>query len=74
MHTIHSVAPCAPAPSSIYRNSAIKDSASLPLSGHLRQGGRRHDNDRVDFRNIRIVPTAEELLCLAEPYLPPNNR
>jgi hypothetical protein len=44
------------------------------IAGELRQGGRRHDNDFVDYRQIRIVPTAQELLCPHAPYLPGNNK
>ncbi len=32
--------------------------------------GGRHDNDHVDFRSIGILPTREEFVCDAEPYLP----
>ena len=32
--------------------------------------GGRHDNDSVNFRNIRILPTRDEFACLDEPYLP----
>ncbi|KAL0575353.1 hypothetical protein V5O48_006604, partial [Marasmius crinis-equi] len=40
--------------------------------GVLRAGGLpRHDNDTADISEIRIVPTQQELLSEAEPYLPP---
>jgi hypothetical protein len=32
--------------------------------------GGRHDNDNVNYRNIELVPTVEELKCEARPYLP----
>ena len=32
--------------------------------------GDRHDNDHLNYRNIGIVPTAEELRCQTPPYLP----
>jgi hypothetical protein len=32
--------------------------------------GGRHDNDHRNFRNIRIVPTVDELRCPAESWLP----
>jgi hypothetical protein len=32
--------------------------------------GGRHDNDFVDYRSIEIVPTAAELNCPREPFLP----
>jgi hypothetical protein len=41
-----------------------------PPPGELRDGGPRHDNDRVDFREIRVLPTAEEVLCRESAYLP----
>lgn len=33
--------------------------------------GGRHDNDKKDFRSISIVPTCQEFLSDADPYLPP---
>lgn len=32
--------------------------------------GGRHDNDHRNFRNIRILPTIDELTCTVKPYLP----
>lgn len=32
--------------------------------------GCRHDNDFVDIRNIRILPTTDEILCDRRPYIP----
>jgi hypothetical protein len=34
-----------------------------------RPGG-RHCNDSADFRSIKILPTIDEFLCPADPYLP----
>ena len=39
--------------------------------GYLCNSGEpRHDNDHVDFRNIRILPTMDEVLSLRAPYMP----
>jgi hypothetical protein len=35
--------------------------------------GGRHDNDHRNYRNIRILPTVEELTCVTKPYLPLAN-
>jgi AAA domain len=35
--------------------------------------GGRHDNDHVNYRNIQVVPTAEELRSQLKPYLPLAN-
>ncbi len=40
--------------------------------GEASRSGPRHDNDFEDFREICIGPTAQELLCQREPYLPAN--
>jgi hypothetical protein len=32
--------------------------------------GGRHDNDNVNYRNVELIPTAEELQSEARPYLP----
>jgi hypothetical protein len=42
------------------------------LPGILRTDGPRHDNDRVDYTRIQLIPTAKELLCEEAPYLPAN--
>lgn len=44
----------------------------LRAAGALRPAGARHDNDHVDFSAIRVVPTAQELLCPLDPCLPAN--
>ena len=38
--------------------------------GELRENGARHDNDMINYREIRVVPTEQEALCLEPPYLP----
>ena len=43
------------------------DSAA-PANGELGPGG-RHDNDFVDFRQISILPTADELTSAEPPFL-----
>ena len=35
--------------------------------------GGRHDNDLVDFRQISILPTADEILCKRPPFLRPSS-
>ena len=41
--------------------------------GPLSETGQpRHDNDEIDFRRVRVVPTADELQALRDPYLPAN--
>ena len=41
-----------------------------PPPGTLRVEGPRHDNDKEDFRSIRILPTKEEMVSREDPYLP----
>ena len=36
----------------------------------MESAGGRHDNDKEDFRSIAIVPTCQEFLCYADPFLP----
>ncbi|CAB9524123.1 NFX1-type zinc finger-containing protein 1 [Seminavis robusta] len=36
----------------------------------LEPPGGRHDNDHLNYRDIRIVPTVAELACEDKPYLP----
>lgn len=36
----------------------------------MESAGGRHDNDKEDFRSIAIVPTCQEFVCDADPYLP----
>ncbi|KAI0954385.1 hypothetical protein AcV7_007636 [Taiwanofungus camphoratus] len=42
--------------------------ATLPISSEYSPGG-RHDNDHVDFREIAIVPTADEIISSERPFL-----
>jgi hypothetical protein len=41
-------------------------------AGHLREDGRRHDNDFADIQLISIPPTQNEMLCPIRPFLPAN--
>lgn len=42
--------------------------------GVLQRGGfDRHDNDHADFRDITLLPSAQELLCPHAPHLPRAN-
>ncbi len=43
-------------------SSLVLGTADLP--------GGRHDNDAVAFRDVGVLPTAEEIVCSREPYLP----
>ena len=40
------------------------------LPGEYRDDGPRHNNDKSDFKEIKIIPTMDELTCGLEPYLP----
>ncbi len=33
-------------------------------------GLREHDNDKVSFRDVHIVPSQSEIMCEEQPYLP----
>lgn len=52
----------------------LESSNDLSLAGvrdkQTEMPGGRHDNDFADFRSISIVPTLDEFLCPADPYLP----
>ena len=41
-------------------------------AGQLRPGGRRHDNDMENIREILIPPTQAEIMCTTAPFLPGN--
>lgn len=43
------------------------------LPGELSQLGPRHDNDHDSIRDIKILPTAEEILSTRQEYLPSND-
>ncbi|KAG4441429.1 hypothetical protein IFR05_003116 [Cadophora sp. M221] len=61
------------------RNLGQKIKHSLPLSDadlHIdaaSKPGGRHGNDHVDYRNITIMPTADELLSKDRPFFRPAN-
>ena len=40
------------------------------LPGEYRDDGPRHNNDKSDFKKIKVIPTMDELVCQLEPYLP----
>ena len=40
------------------------------LPGELSENGPRHDNDKVDIRNVSILPTREEIQSSRTEYLP----
>ncbi len=40
--------------------------------GALRPLGPRHDNDHCDIADIQIIPTHDELVSTAPPYIPVN--
>ncbi|CUA67624.1 hypothetical protein RSOLAG22IIIB_13485 [Rhizoctonia solani] len=39
---------------------------------HSETGRPRHDNDHTEIDMIQVIPTSDELLCEADPYLPGN--
>lgn len=41
-----------------------------PGPGSTRPGGPRHNNDHVEYRQVQIIPSGEEILCQIDPYLP----
>ena len=41
-----------------------------PPPGTLRPEGPRHSNDHEDFREIKVLPTKDEISCDVPPYLP----
>lgn len=51
---------------------AAMDGVSLSISDVQSLGpGGRHNNDRVSYRDVQILPTIEEVNCEEPPYLPP---
>ncbi|KAI9844006.1 MAG: hypothetical protein M1837_005941 [Sclerophora amabilis] len=46
--------------------SPFDDEGPGELCGH----GPRHDNDHISIRDIRVLPTTDEILCLRRPYMP----
>jgi hypothetical protein len=51
-------------------NPSMQESSTVLWTTDLRQPGGRHDNDFLNFRNVRILPTAAELRCELRPWLP----
>ncbi|KAH7098454.1 hypothetical protein BKA62DRAFT_586090, partial [Auriculariales sp. MPI-PUGE-AT-0066] len=55
------------------RATAIERSLQQSLTtcgnGMASQAGGRHDNDFTDFKEIAILPTAEEVICAKPPHL-----
>ena len=43
------------------------------LPGNLSEQGPRHDNDHANIKNIKILPTAEEIHSSRQEYLPSND-
>lgn len=50
--------------------SAFRSGAQNLATLKSKLAGGRHDNDKVNYRDINIVPTPEELQCKEEPLLP----
>ena len=46
--------------------------SGTPVAGVGGPGG-RHDNDFVNFRDISILPTADEIICKQPPFLRPSS-
>lgn len=40
--------------------------------GHLRPTGPRHDNDHASIKDVKLIPTHDELVSKELPYLPAN--
>ncbi|KAG9309656.1 P-loop containing nucleoside triphosphate hydrolase protein [Chiua virens] len=47
----------------------LSSTGLVTVSGILTSAGGRHDNDLVDYREIAILPTADEVLCKKPPFL-----
>jgi hypothetical protein len=58
-----------PAPQAIARNKRFEHDGP----GSLSAKGARHDNDYVKVRDIKILPTIDEILSLRAPYMPPKS-
>lgn len=57
-------------PKACQRTEATKESIGVAWVTDLIEPGGRHDNDHLNFRNVRIVPTAAELASEKRPWLP----
>jgi len=55
----------------IKNNQKLSISLDAAKEAMRRPGVRDHDNDKENFRDIAIIPTASELLDKEGPYLPP---
>ena len=54
-------------------NHVVKHSGSTPRSELLNGPGGRHDNDHMDFRQISILPTADELKFTGKAFFRPSS-
>ncbi|KAI8296356.1 Helicase required for RNAi-mediated heterochromatin assembly 1 [Colletotrichum sp. SAR11_240] len=46
---------------------------SQDFPGNLSRNGKRHDNDHADIKDIKLMPTHEEIMSSREEYLPTTN-
>ena len=60
-----------PAPAKNLTHAKFKFRYELP--GNLSDQGPRHDNDHANIRDIKILPTAEEIHSSRQEYLPSND-
>ncbi|KAK4697266.1 hypothetical protein P7C71_g795, partial [Lecanoromycetidae sp. Uapishka_2] len=51
----------------------VKDLFEDDGPGHLSKLGPRHNNDHVSIKDIRILPTTDEILASRSPYMPRND-
>ncbi|KAJ9350269.1 hypothetical protein DTO280E4_8712 [Paecilomyces variotii] len=58
------------APRPVPKNGQCFDSDG---PGTLSSAGARHDNDFASIKDIRILPTTDEVLCMRPPYMPHKN-
>jgi len=56
--------------SSSSTGSRLPQTPLRTLADVLDVPGGRHDNDHEQFRDIQLLPTADEIACKREPYLP----
>ena len=60
-------------PIAVKINHVVNHSGSTPRNELLNNPGGRHDNDHVDFRQLSILPAADELESTSEVFLRPSN-
>ena len=60
-----------PAPANNLTHAKFKFRYELP--GNLSDQGPRHDNDHTNIRDIKVLPTAEEIHSSRQEYLPSND-